>query len=273
MGQKQGALLLTPKGPCPGSSHSALFWTIPLVTPFLHTLLWLRGKFLSSGLRLGIVAGSIALFGYVLLLAGFLGEAQEAEAWEYGAKALLPAALIASAVKVLRPMRPVEFESSTGNSICIYVIIILYGGQATVPPLHGRVYRTSRNEAHAVGSLRAIQAGEEYYVSRFHRGYTPSLFALCPPESGGEGAPRASGLVDSVLARGRKCGYLFAYFPGKADGDGRIKSYTVTAQPVEPCETGIENFFMDNSGVIRSTKENRAATASHPPDQFASSYK
>jgi hypothetical protein len=82
-------------------------------------------------------------------------------------------------------------------------------------------------------------------------GFPPGLAALRPPD--GQGTPTAdtAGLVDPVLASGKKDGYIFTYRPGVKNSMGQINTYTIHADPITPRTTGTEHFFTDQSGWIR----------------------
>jgi hypothetical protein len=58
--------------------------------------------------------------------------------------------------------------------------------------------------------------------------------------------------------------YTLQYTPGKPDFDGRVKSYTLVARPGN---FGYLNLYSDESGVLRATVEDRAATVQDPPIQ------
>jgi hypothetical protein len=91
------------------------------------------------------------------------------------------------------------------------------------------------NEASAVGALRTIATGEAILRAR-------------PQASGYStlGGLRAWDLVDDALASGTKQGYRFAIVaPDKS-------TWSATAVPLEPGETGDRTFFIDESGVVRS---------------------
>jgi hypothetical protein len=120
------------------------------------------------------------------------------------------------------------------------------------------------HQASAVGSLRTINTAEFTYSSTYPRGFSPTLPALGPPPGNAETTASAAGLLDDVLAGGRKNGYTFAYLPGPKDSAGRITSYTVVARPLDG-SCGTNSYFTDKSGVIRMTEENRPATAKDPP--------
>jgi type II secretory pathway pseudopilin PulG len=56
--------------------------------------------------------------------------------------------------------------------------------------------------------------------------------------------------------------YTIQYTAGKGDASGHLKSYTLTARAGN---FGYMNFYTDESGVLRGTSENRAATVQDPP--------
>jgi hypothetical protein len=65
-------------------------------------------------------------------------------------------------------------------------------------------------------------------------------------------------------------GYFFEYTGNPpsttVEGCTRFRSFTMTARPVVFGRTGIRSFFVDKSGEIHATSENRAANASDPVD-------
>ncbi len=125
--------------------------------------------------------------------------------------------------------------------------------------------RTQAGEVSAVGSLRTINTAAVTYFSTCPKvGYPPSLAAMGPTPSPSEPCPEGANLIDSALASGTKSGYVFTYFPRDMDGNGTYDTYTLTADPVKPGNTGRRYFFSDESGVIRS-EMNSPANASSPP--------
>lgn len=56
--------------------------------------------------------------------------------------------------------------------------------------------------------------------------------------------------------------YTLQYTPGKPDADGRVKSYTLIARPGN---FGFLSFYSDETGILRATVEDRAATVQDPP--------
>jgi type IV pilus assembly protein PilA len=117
--------------------------------------------------------------------------------------------------------------------------------------------RLNSNESSAVGNIRTLNTSLVTYASTYSDiGFATSLGAL-----GGEGgSPNHAGLIDAVLASAEKSGYRFSL-------RGESNEYEIVARPIRFGETGTKSFFTDQSGVIRFTEENRAATASDQPLQ------
>ena len=112
---------------------------------------------------------------------------------------------------------------------------------------------SDHNDASAVGSLRTLNTALITYQATYpDAGFAPTIESL-----GGDGqpSPQRAGLIDPTLASGMKSGYRFQYTRTSSS------SYTITARPVEFGKTGTRNFFTDESGVIRSTREDREANA------------
>lgn len=118
----------------------------------------------------------------------------------------------------------------------------------------------------AVGCIRSINTAEIYYAKEYKQGWSPTLTALGVPPDGGTPSAAAASLLDSSLTSGKKANYVFTYNAGKPDASGKINTYTLSVQPVK-WHPGLWNFFDDNSGKIRGTPENRAATVNDPPLQ------
>ncbi len=130
-----------------------------------------------------------------------------------------------------------------------------------------RVYNrslTTANQACAVGSLRTLNVAAITYASTYNVGFPSSLASLRPPDGQGTPTSDTAGLVDPVLASGKRCGYIFNYSPGEKDSTGRINSYTIHADPITPGTIGTSHFFTDQSRVIRS-EINKPANEQSPP--------
>ena len=57
-------------------------------------------------------------------------------------------------------------------------------------------------------------------------------------------------------------GYSLRYSPEQTDANGNVHAYGLAALPRN---YGYRSFFVDQTGVIRATRENRAANAQDPP--------
>ena len=55
---------------------------------------------------------------------------------------------------------------------------------------------------------------------------------------------------------------MFTYTVTGQDPDGFPNTYTITADPVKPGNTGRRHFFTDEKGIIRAEQENQATRES-----------
>jgi len=117
-----------------------------------------------------------------------------------------------------------------------------------------------RHEAAAVVSLRIISAAEQIYFRTYDVGYSETLRALGPPDSGAPSA-LAADLIPAALASGTSNGYQFIYAPGAlvtvSGGTAPVKKrvrpvvYSLTAVPLQPKLSGVRSYYIDESGLIR----------------------
>ena len=123
--------------------------------------------------------------------------------------------------------------------IMIVVAIVVLLATIAIPNLLRA--RLSANEAAAVASLKTISwAAQTYRTS--NPGYPDNLSEL---------STSAPQYVDAVLGSGLKQGYNFTL-------TGEANSFNVTAYPMTPNVTGVRSFFVDTSGVIRSSSNGTA---------------
>ena len=117
---------------------------------------------------------------------------------------------------------------------------------ATTTWIHGATHaRTAANESSAMDSLKAIHKANEQCFARSGK-YADSLASLT-----------AAASLDGQLGSGTKSGYAFDYW-----SDGR--NWDVVAEPTTPGVSGKRSFFVDTSGVIRSS-EGSVPTSKSPP--------
>ncbi|GMV94187.1 MAG: hypothetical protein AMXMBFR82_39650 [Candidatus Hydrogenedentota bacterium] len=127
--------------------------------------------------------------------------------------------------------------------------------------------RMSANEASASGAMRTISTAEVAFQSAAFvdvngdgLGDYGTLAQLGNPDGGGT----TPAFVDAVLINGFKQGYAFAVnvTPGNATTP---PSYTCTAIPMAPGQTGWRQFFVDDTGVIRFTTDGTGVGPTSPP--------
>jgi len=105
--------------------------------------------------------------------------------------------------------------------------------------------RKPANEASAISTLRSILTVNEQYRLRFHD-YASSLADL-----------EANNYIDQKLGSGTKAGFAFGYTPAAS-------SWSCTADPEVPGQTGDRYFFIDQGGVIRASTTGTATSLDAP---------
>ena len=119
------------------------------------------------------------------------------------------------------------------------------------------------NEMDVTRVLRNLNTAMVTYSTTYERGFPDSLLKLAPPPRGRQpNMDRADLLPDELAAvmanRFSYRGYRVAFTPGSGPS---IKTYIITAEPLERGKTGQRSFFTDETAVIRS-KATTPATAS-----------
>jgi type IV pilus assembly protein PilA len=227
-------------------------------------------------LALGIGFWGVLVFGRFLLPAG--PEFGWLEAPFAAALLFLQALLVSSAFLAWRSLRFVKGDRGTiakgivEGLVCMF-LLSMYFVASGLGPEGLTLSRRVASESMAVSNLREIKTAAVSYQSQHKIGYPPSLVALGPPAPNEKPSCRAADLIDPLLASGEKSGYVFTYTPGPsvekpaAGCPSGVQAYTVAARPLRYQETGTRSFFTDETGVIRSTSEDRAATKDDPPLQ------
>jgi len=134
--------------------------------------------------------------------------------------------------------------------LLIVVAIILIIAAIAIPNLMRS--RMAANESSAVGSLRTINTAEVTYSTNYPSiGFTGSLTNLGGTSASGcASTANSSGacLIDTTLSGGTKSGYSFAI--GGLSTAPSV-TYTSSAQPSVPGQSGQRYFCSDQSGVIQ----------------------
>lgn len=115
--------------------------------------------------------------------------------------------------------------------------------------------RMSANETSALGSTRQIATAQTAFKASIlfdsdsnGEGDYGSLAQLADPDGGGLTHP----YIDEVLGAGAKGGYAFDVDVTLGDVLNN-PSYTCRATPVTPGQSGLRQYFVDDSGLLRST--------------------
>jgi len=143
--------------------------------------------------------------------------------------------------------------------VLIVVAIILIIAGVAVPTLLSA--RMTANQSSAVATMHTLTVAETAYSALYNGGFSADMSSLFPPAAGASPSSTAAGLIDNVLASGAKSGYSFTYSPGPTDSTGRVNAFSFSATPIGP-STGVQYYYVDESGVIRQN----ATTAAGPAD-------
>ena len=134
----------------------------------------------------------------------------------------------------------------TLDEIRIVVAIIALLAAIAIPNLLRA--RLNSNESAAISALKTIATGAISFRS-VNVAYPANLAAL----SGATPAYIDGALGAALPGTNGRGGYVFTLA-------GTASAFTATAQPVIFQTTGVRSFFVDESGVIRWTDANAAAT-------------
>jgi hypothetical protein len=68
--------------------------------------------------------------------------------------------------------------------------------------------------------------------------------------------------VGMPIRAAQAAGYEIVYIPQPRNSDGTVPGFVILGRPAKP---GLRNYYIDESGVLRATEEDRPATAQDPP--------
>jgi len=123
----------------------------------------------------------------------------------------------------------------------------------------------SRFRSRTIGVLRSLNTAAVTYAVTYGKGFAASIANYGPPPKGKPLSIETADLLAPWVVTGRPgIGYVITYAAGPKSANGSIDSYSITVRPTA-WKAGRPSFFTDQSGVIRTTGENRAATAQDPP--------
>jgi hypothetical protein len=146
-------------------------------------------------------------------------------------------------------------------SLCVFLLLMA----GWIAPMNwaqapasgqGTISQAEADERAAVGSVRTLNTALAMYnAAEPAKGYAASLKQL---------GPEGKEYITETLASGTKSGYTFEYKPQLTPAGTPITHYTLVARPVKLLAPGEKSFFTDESGLIRFTKEDRAAKVTDP---------
>ncbi len=144
--------------------------------------------------------------------------------------------------------------------LLVVVAVILIIAAIAIPNYMSSKMRA--NEASAANNMRNITTSELIYSTTYSIGFSNTLAQL--EESPIVTDQNHAGLIDEVLASGTKSGYTFTYTPLTFDSLGNPSTYSITAAPQVPNNTGQKYFYADHTGVIRYNLTGPAGPSDQP---------
>jgi hypothetical protein len=76
--------------------------------------------------------------------------------------------------------------------------------------------------------------------------------------------PEGTKCIEPLSGQNERSGYVFSYTPTAPEASGKIPGYVVTARPSDRVRPGRKSFYLDATGTIRATTEDRPATPQDP---------
>jgi type IV pilus assembly protein PilA len=133
--------------------------------------------------------------------------------------------------------------------LLIVVAIILIIAAIAIPNLMRS--KMAANEAASVASVRTLNTAQATYSSAYQDvGYADTIAKLGPPASGNPTSDNA-GLIDSVLATGKKSNYNFSVGATADATSGVFSEYVIQSWPLST-STGLKVVCSTQDGVLRA---------------------
>lgn len=145
-------------------------------------------------------------------------------------------------------------------------VILLHTGALLVRLEKRREQNRIAEWSRGLEIVRMLSAACVVYKNLYDR-HPPSLEALGPGQGDCRPSPRCAGLIDAQTASGRALGHRIEYKlkPTKAGSRNHsLAGYEVFVTRDGPAVPGLYNYYLDESGIIRSTTEPRRAGPNDP---------
>jgi hypothetical protein len=235
--------------------------------------LWVFFRLRGEGSQKSALALAVGMGGAQFFLLGVVRSAAHAWDEKWWIQGLLLSALLAqplmvgAAIRVYYSLPSERRDRLKLLASCSYAFVLLLLLAEQIPSNSYVAGPIPRNQSAVVQRMWKINHASADYADKF--GVYP--FDLAALETQGprqQSDCKASGLLDRGFDE-KKYGYRIEYKAGSRSDTATVgcagsKTYAITARPTVLGRTGLRNFFMDESGVLRATRGDRTATASDP---------
>ncbi|MCX5734364.1 MAG: hypothetical protein NTW68_08575 [candidate division NC10 bacterium] len=124
---------------------------------------------------------------------------------------------------------------------------------AAVPAYFGSPHYRQRETVNWMKKLQ--RCASAYAASHPAQGFPAQLDLL---------GPKGSGCIEALSWGNERLGHLFTYTPTATDPSGKVSGYALTVRPLNRARSGQKSFYLDATGTIHATSEDRPATPQDP---------
>ena len=158
-----------------------------------------------------------------------------------------------------------DMRRISGLLVFVSVSLLTFAGMTQRVSSQDPIKVIWQNRDSALKAIRTLNTALLKYKDTYSKGFPASLRFLGPPSRGAKPSSQSAGFVTPELADGVSKGYKVTFRPGPKGKNGNVSTYTILGRPTKYGVTGRRNFHSDESGVVRFTSENRAATGRDSP--------
>jgi hypothetical protein len=240
---------------------AALFLLLLLFVPFLMILWRLRRAPRKDGLALAMGVGGVLIVGVGLFVVPNLSDLSR---FDWGTFPWLGLFIIAQAILsggAVVTYRHLGYAKGDWKLLTrgvvdplVYFAVMALIISASGPLLYKQRLRHYAGEA-AAWSKQLHACATTYAAGHPAQGFPARLELL---------GPDGTKCLEPLPPTGEKAGYVFTYAPSPPEAGGKIPAYSVTARRVDRVAPRERSFYMDATGVIHATSEDRDATPQDP---------